>query len=183
MLNLGIVKYGVIYADPPWTFGTYSPKGKGRSAEQHYDCMNLDDIKALPVETWTANDALLLLWTTDPFLVKALEVMAAWGFKYKTVGFVWAKTNRISKGWFTGMGFWTRANPEICLLGTKGHPKRQSKAVHKLVIAPRQEHSRKPDEIYDRIEALVAGPYLELFARRNHAGWDSWGKEVCDENN
>src|SRR5246500_1007072 len=83
--------YKVIYADPPWTFSTYSRKGKGRSAEAYYDCMTLVDIKALPVSQWAADDCVLLLWTTDPLLEKAFEVIHAWGFTFKTVGFYWAK--------------------------------------------------------------------------------------------
>jgi N6-adenosine-specific RNA methylase IME4 len=126
----------------------------------------------------------LLLWTTDPLLEKALEIVRAWGFVYKTVGFYWAKLNK-SQGklvfddnsFFTGLGFWTRANPEMCLLATRGKPKRKSSAVKKLVIAPRREHSRKPDEVYDRIEALCDGPYLEMFARRSRPSWDNWGMQ------
>jgi len=177
-------QYKVIYADPPWTFATYSDKGKGRSAEAHYDCMSVKDIAALPVSAWAADDAVLLLWTTDPLLEKALEIARAWGFVYKTVGFYWAKLNK-SQGklvfdensFFTGLGFWTRANPEMCLLATRGKPKRKSSAVKKLVIVPRREHSRKPDEVYDRIEALCDGPYLEMFARRSRPGWDNWGMQ------
>ena len=177
-------QYKVIYADPPWTFATYSDKGKGRSAEAHYDCMSVKEIAALPVSAWAADDAVLLLWTTDPLLGKALEIVRAWGFVYKTVGFYWAKLNK-SQGrlmfddssFFTGLGFWTRANPETCLLATRGKPKRKSSAVKKLVIAPRREHSRKPDEVYDRIEALCDGPYLEMFARRSRPGWDNWGMQ------
>jgi N6-adenosine-specific RNA methylase IME4 len=177
--------YRVILADPPWTFGTWSDKGKGRSAEAHYDTMTLEGIKALPVATWAADDAVLLMWATDPLLDRALEVIRAWGFTYKTVGFYWAKLNigrhgpTYSEGdFFTGMGFWTRANPEPCLLATKGHPKRRSGAVKKLVIAPRREHSRKPDEVQERIERLVEGPYLEMFARTTRPGWDAWGLEA-----
>jgi N6-adenosine-specific RNA methylase IME4 len=175
--------YRVIYADPPWTFATYSRKGKGRSAEAHYDCMSLADIKALPVAEWAARDCVLLLWTTDPLLEKALEVIRAWGFTYKTVGFCWAKLNKSAsptldeRSFFTGLGFWTRANPELCLLATRGHPKRRSRNVKKLIVSPRREHSRKPDEAYARIEALCEGPYLELFARAPRPGWDSWGHE------
>jgi N6-adenosine-specific RNA methylase IME4 len=177
--------YRVILADPPWTFGTWSDKGKGRSAEAHYDTMTLEGIKALPVARWAAQDAILFMWATDPLLDRALEVIRAWGFTYKTVGFYWAK---LSKGtgrlllteadFFTGMGFWTRANPEPCLLATKGQPKRRSGAVRKLVIAPRREHSRKPDEVQERIEQLVEGPYLEMFARTTRPGWDAWGMQA-----
>jgi N6-adenosine-specific RNA methylase IME4 len=176
-------RYKVIYADPPWTFSTYSHKGKGRSAEAYYDCMALADIKALPVAEWAADDCVLLLWTTDPLLEKAFEVIRAWGFTYKTVGFYWAKLKRPAplyndENFFTGLGFWTRANPESCLLATRGKPHRLSANVRKLIISPRREHSRKPDEVYPRIEALCEGPYLEMFARSSRPGWDRWGLDV-----
>ena len=177
--------YGVIYADPPWAFSTYSRKGKGRSAEAYYDCMTLDQIKAVPVAEWSAKDCILLLWTTDPLLQQALEVVRAWGFTYKTIGFYWAKLKRYAApdqysdgSFFTGMGFWTRANPEPCLLATRGSPRRRSANVRKLIVSPRREHSRKPDEVYERIEALSEGPYLELFARNTRSGWDSAGVET-----
>ncbi len=177
--------YRVIYADPPWTFATYSHKGKGRSPEAYYDCMSLEEICALPVRDWAAKDCVLFLWATDPLLEKAFAVIRAWGFTYKTVGFYWAKLNRSPppllfsrRNFFTGLGFWTRANPEPCLLATRGHPKRLRADVAKLVIAPRREHSRKPEEVYERIEALCEGPYLELFARRGRRGWDSWGLDT-----
>lgn len=170
-------RYRVIYADPPWTFATYSQKGKGRSAEAHYDCMSLDEVKALPVADWAADDAILLLWATDPLLDRAFEVIRAWGFTYKTVGFYWVKENASGKGFFTGLGFWTRANPEQCLLATRGHPKRKAADVKKLVVSPRREHSRKPDEIYGHIERLAEGPYLEMFARASRPGWDTWGAQ------
>lgn len=182
--------YRVIYADPPWRFATYSDKGKGRSAEAHYDCLSLADIKAFPVASWAASNAVLLLWATDPLLPRALEVIDAWGFTYKTVGFYWVKLNksvegRLSREWpllserdfFTGLGFWTRANPEPCLLATRGQPKRLAGDIPKLLIAPRREHSRKPDEAYARIERLLAGPCLEMFARRGRPGWDGFGDQ------
>jgi N6-adenosine-specific RNA methylase IME4 len=172
--------YKVIYADPPWTFATYSRKGKGRSAEAHYDCMSMADIEALPVAQWAADDCVLFLWTTDPLLQKAFEIIRTWGFTYKTVGFYWVKLNKPASAghdrrFFTGLGFWTRANPELCLLATRGKPHRRRADVHKLIVSPRREHSRKPDEAYERIEALCEGPYLEMFARFPRPGWDSWG--------
>ena len=183
-------EYKVIYADPPWRFATYSDKGKGRSPEAHYDCLSLDEIKALPVGKWAAGDAVLLLWATDPLLPRALEVIEAWGFTYKTVGFYWVKLNKSAapitlgdgpllseRDFFTGLGFWTRANPEPCLLAARGHPKRLAGDVQKLLIAPRREHSRKPDDAYGRIERLLPGPYLELFARQSRPGWDAWGNQ------
>jgi N6-adenosine-specific RNA methylase IME4 len=176
--------YRVIYADPPWSFATYSARGKGRSADAHYDCMDLDTIKRLPVASWAHPDAVLLMWATDPLLDRALEVIRAWGFAYKTVGFYWTKLNKGTPAlaseadFFTGLGFWTRANPEPCLLATRGRPRRRSGSVRKLVVAPRREHSRKPDEMYERIEALLEGPYLELFARGSRPGWDGWGAQI-----
>jgi N6-adenosine-specific RNA methylase IME4 len=176
-------EYRVIYADPPWSFATYSRKGKGRSAEAHYDCLSLADIKALPVGEWAAPDCVLLLWTTDPLLDKAMDVIRAWGFTFKTVGFYWAKLNKShrllysERDFFTGLGFWTRANPELCLLATTGHPQRRSRAVRKLIVSPRREHSRKPEEAYQRIEALCDGPYLEIFSRARRPGWDAWGDQ------
>jgi len=177
--------YKVIYADPPWTFGTYSRKGKGRSPEAYYDCMSLADIEALPVAEWAAEHCALFLWTTDPMLEKAFAVIRAWGFTYKTIGFYWVKLNKSAtrpvfgaSDFFTGLGFWTRANPELCLLATRGHPRRRRADVPKLIVSPRREHSRKPDEVYDRIEALCEGPYLEMFARSERPGWRPWGLEA-----
>ena len=177
-------EYRVIYADPPWSFATYSDKGKGRSAQAHYDCLGMDDLCKIPVREWAARNCALFLWTTDPLLPQALKLIEAWGFTYKTVGFYWAKLNRSAPGkrfaeedFFTGLGFWTRANVEQCLLATRGKPKRKAKDVRRLVIAPRREHSRKPEEVYQRIERLLSGPYLELFARGTRPGWDSWGDQ------
>jgi N6-adenosine-specific RNA methylase IME4 len=176
--------YRVVYADPPWTFATYSRKGKGRSAEAWYDCMSVADIRALPVADWAAPDCVLFLWVTDPLLPTAFEVIRDWGFTYKTVGLYWAKLNKSAdpavfteRSFFAGLGFWTRANPELCLLATRGHPRRRRSDVRKLIVSPRREHSRKPDEAYARIEALCEGPYLEMFARRRRDGWDAWGIE------
>ena len=178
-------RYKVIYADPPWTFATYSRKGKGRSPEAYYDCMSLADIKALPVADWAADDCALFLWTTDPMLEKAFDVIRAWGFTYKTVGFYWIKLNKLethtvyhASSFFTGLGFWTRANPETCLLATRGKPRRRRADIPKLIVSPRREHSRKPDEVYDRIEGLCEGPYLEMFARSARPAWFPWGQEA-----
>lgn len=171
------MKYGAILADPPWHFAVRSPKGEGRSASRHYATGCHDTLASIPVSDWAADDCALFIWATDPMLPAALDLMAAWGFTFKTVAFHWTKRNRDGSP-FTGMGYWTRANPEQCLLGTRGNPKRLHKDVRRWIDAPRREHSRKPDEIYDRIERLVAGPYLEMFARQTKAGWDAWGNEV-----
>ncbi len=171
-------KYNVIYADPPWTFKTYSDKGKDRSPENHYNVMSLKDICNLPISKIANDNSVLLMWVVDPLLDKAFEVINAWGFKYKTVGFTWAKTNKKSMGFFTGLGYWTRGNPEMCLLATKGKPKRLSKSVPQLVVEQRREHSIKQDIMYNNIENLLEGPYIELFARTQRSGWDSWGNQT-----
>lgn len=178
MHHISNKKYKTILADPPWTFLTRSDKGKDRSAEQHYSCMSFDDILKLPVGEIADKDCMLFLWTTDPMLEKSFEVIKAWGFEYKTVGFVWVKRCRKSEEWFMGMGYYTRANPEYCLLATKGHPKRNSRSVRKLIDSPLREHSRKPDDVYKRITTLTDGPFIELFSRTDTKGWDNWGNET-----
>lgn len=172
-----MTEYGCVLSDPPWHFSIRSPKGGARSASTHYDTMTLADIKALPVADWCARDAVLLLWAIDPMIPQALDVMRAWGFTFKTVGFYWTKTNRDGSP-FTGMGFWSRANPETCLLGTRGKPKRIAKDVRRLIVAPRREHSRKPEEVYSRTERLCAGPYLDMFSRQARPGWAQFGNEA-----
>lgn len=171
-------KYGVIYADPPWDFKTRSDRGRGRSADNHYPIPDFETLRNLPVQNLAAKDAVLLMWVTDPHLEIGLGLMKDWGFTYKTVGFYWAKEKRKSDGFFTGMGYWTRANPEQCILGTRGNPSRLAKDVKKLVVSKLREHSRKPDEIRDSIRRLVPGPYLEMFARSTDQHWDSWGNQV-----
>ena len=141
--------------------------------------MKLEEICALPVAEIAAPDSVLFLWATFPMLAEALRVISAWGFKYKTVAFVWLKLNKKSLSWFYGMGFWTRSNAEICLFATKGHPKRQSKSVHQLIISPVEAHSKKPDITRDKITELMGEfPRVELFARQPTPGWDVWGNEV-----
>lgn len=169
-------KYTVLYADPPWR---YRNKPNGRSPESHYPTMKTEDICALPVQALAAEDCALFLWVTMPMLFEAQKVLAAWGFRYKTVAFVWVKQNRKGSGIFWGMGYWTRANAELCLLATRGRPQRRAKNIHQVIISPVEEHSKKPEEARQRIEALLGEvPRLELFARRPSPGWDVWGNEV-----
>ena len=171
-------KYSVIYADPPWSFKTYSDKGKDRSPENHYNVMSFKDICNLPVNNIANDNSVLLMWVIDPMLDLAFDVIEAWGFQYKTVGFTWAKTNKTNMGMFTGLGYWTRGNPEMCLLATKGKPKRIHKDVKQLIVSQREEHSKKP-LMHKEIERLVEGPYIELFARKKpYDNWDYWGNEI-----
>lgn len=206
--DLRMFGYGAILADPPWQMAMFSDKGRGRCPDgretndrgnmigganndpaRHYETMALADIKALPVNHLAAPDCALFMWAVDPMLPHALEVGSAWGFEFKTVAFYWAKTRREGstrgrdlEGWDKhfpmGTGYWTRANPEMCLLFTRGRPKRLSAGVRKLLVEPRREHSRKPDRVHTDIEALCAGPYVELFGRAPRPGWDVWGNQV-----
>lgn len=184
-MKLPAKKYAVIVADPPWSFKSWSEKGEGRSAKNHYEVMRTKDIAALPVSSIAAPDCALMLWAVMPQLPEALAVITAWGFKFKTVAFTWVKQNKRTSTLFydtddifTGMGYYTRANCELCILATRGNPKRISSNVLQPILAPVREHSRKPDEAYKRIERLFAGPYIDLFSRECRENWDAWGKEV-----
>jgi N6-adenosine-specific RNA methylase IME4 len=170
-------KFGAIYADPAWLFLSRGEHGEGRSASAHYTTTTLDGMKALPIAELAAENCVLFMWMVDWCPQDALDLMRAWGFTHKTTAFTWTKTTE-NGAEFMGQGYWTRANPEDCWLATRGNPKRLFADVRQLVTAPVMEHSRKPDEIYARIERLVAGPYLELFARRPRDGWVSWGNEL-----
>ena len=168
--------YQIIYADPPWR---YDQKGLQGAAEKHYSTMSLEDICKLPVGSISAKDSILFLWATFPQLPAALRVISAWGFKYKTVAFLWLKKNRKADSWFFGLGFWTRGNAEVCLLATRGHTKRQSSKIHQFIISPIEAHSKKPDIVRDKIVELAGDvPRIELFARQTTPGWDVWGNEV-----
>lgn len=185
--------YNVGLIDPPWKYVTWSAKGLGKSPDKHYATMTVDQLKALPVGHLFSKRAVIFVWIIDSHMEIALEVIRAWGFRYKTVGFYWAKTTKDGDGFPMGTGHWTRANPEHayecyqedeqeaerCLLATtRLNPPRQDKGVPRLIVSPKREHSRKPDETYDRIERLVDGPYIELFSRNEREGWDCWGDEA-----
>lgn len=178
-LNECKILHNVIYADPPWSFKTYSDKGKEKSADNHYLCMSLEEIKSLPINHITNNDCILFLWVTGPMLPLQIEVATAWGFTYKTVGFNWVKLNKKSKTPFIGLGYYTRSNPEwvlICTKGTPGRPK--DKSISSVILSEIREHSRKPDEIIDYIERMYDGPYCELFARQQRPNWTCLGNQV-----
>lgn len=178
--------YGAILADPPWKFEHWGKSYVcGRDPERYYELMTLERIKALPVLDLAAADCVLFLWVTWPLLQQSLSVIEAWGFEYKTCAFSWMKADVSTVNLFSGpvdadmkLGYWTRANSEVCLLATRGKPKRLKADVRQGIIEPARQHSRKPSCVHERIERLVAGPYLELFARQLHAGWDSWGNET-----
>lgn len=174
--------YGAILADPPWHFEVWA-EGSARNASSKYGTMRAAEIATIPVADLAAPDCALFIWICWPKLFDAIKVLDGWGFTYKTCAFSWMKADPYrlfadDTTPFAGMGYWTRANSEVCLLATRGKPKRLNADVRQGIIAPRREHSRKPDGIHERIERLVAGPYVELFARQRRPGWDAWGNEV-----
>lgn len=176
-------KYNIIYADPPWRFQVWSrDTGLERSADKHYHTMQKKDIQNMRnvIDKISDKNCVLFLWVTAPCLEEGLELIKAWGFTYKTIAFTWIKQNKKSDSLFWGMGYYTRANTELCLLATRGKPlKRVSKAVHSVIISKIREHSRKPDEVRERIVELFGNlPRIELFARQKIEGWDCWGDEV-----
>jgi len=176
--------YKNILADPPWYWRNYAADAPGmthersRGAMRHYPCMTTDQICGLQAPA--ADDCVLFLWACWPNLKDAMQVIDAWGFEYKTLAWVWVKTNRNSMGFFTGMGYYTRANSEPCFLATRGKPGLpEDKGVQALIVSPVREHSRKPDEQYRKVESLYPNStYLEMFARRKRDGWDAWGNQV-----
>ena len=176
--NISENTYSIIYADPPWQYKTWTAKKGHKSAAAHYKTMKIEDIAQIPVGEIADKDCFLFLWATYPNLPQALAVMEAWGFIYKTVAFTWVKTYKNGKP-VVGLGYWTRANAEICLLGVRGKPKRINNNVSQVIIEPPREHSRKPDEARNRITKLMGGlPRIELFAREKPDGWDVWGNET-----
>lgn len=159
--------FGTIYADPPWLYTNQSTRG---STEDHYPGLSPDAIAAMPVARLAAPDAHLHLWTTNAFLFDARQVMEAWGFEYRSC-FVWIKPG-------VGMGNYWRVSHEFCLLGIRGSAPFGSRSEASWREWPRGRHSAKPEPMYDLIEAVSPGPYLELFARCTRKGWTSWGNEV-----
>ena len=175
-LMLGIMLPASFTPIPPWR---YSAKKVQGAAENHYPTMSIEELCALPVADLAAPDSALFLWATFPQLPEALRLIEAWGFTYKSVAFVWLKKNKKADSWFYGLGFWTRGNAEICLLATKGHPKRQAANIHQFIVSPIEAHSKKPDEARDKIISLMGDlPRVELFARQTPPGWAVWGNEV-----
>lgn len=183
--------FGLIHADPPWPFAT---RGNGDQVpargEQPYPTMTMDELRALPVEQHAAKDCVLIMWIVEANLEDALALGKAWGFTYKTSAFTWRKMVKVgSKNTLkplpapedrkarTGMGYWTRKQTERCILFTRGRPKRLDAGVVEIIDAEIREHSRKPDETYERCERLAAGPYLDLFGRCSRKGWKVWGNE------
>jgi N6-adenosine-specific RNA methylase IME4 len=173
-------KYGVIVADPPWS---YRNAGLDTAAANHYETQTDGWVNSLEVGALAADDSVLLLWGVWPKLPECIAVALAWGFEYKT-GFPWVKVNSVFDDAFEGtrftvpygIGFWIRGASEVVLVCTKGKPSPPTDGWIGL-LSPNLGHSRKPDSIYQYAESLP-GPYLEMFARRKREGWDAFGNEI-----
>lgn len=187
--GLGSHHYQVITADPPWRYRA------GGNRKPPYPTMTLDELKALPVRDLAAPNCAMFMWTSGPFLGWSMDLLKWWGFTYKTYTFVWVKTwpredGRLFVDWqevldgpdfdagAMGTGHWTHANAEIVLFGTRGDPQRLNTGVRQLIVDARRQHSAKPAETHARVERLLAGPYLELFGRRQRRGWTVWGNQA-----
>lgn len=177
-------KYDIIYADPPWEYKQSGTAKYTRGmAKWHYPTMTTDDICKLPVRNIAKEDTILLMWATFPNFPEAIRVIEGWGFIYKTAAFVWVKKNKRSDSLFWGMGAYTRANAEVCLIAvskkTKATQIVKNHAVHQIVLSPIEEHSKKPNEVMKRISDLFGEvSKIELFARNQVENWDCWGNEV-----
>ncbi len=194
MIPIPSGQYGVIYADPAWSYTMYSDKGYGKSPDAHYQCSHFDVMAALRDQLLFASapHCVLVMWAVWPMLPQALALMGAWGFEFKTGG-SWSKVSTHGKQAF-GTGYILRSTEEPFLIGTLGSPRIKNKSTRNRfytddvpndlrelslsVTALRREHSRKPDEMVTLIEELFDGPYLELFARTSRPGWTSWGNET-----
>lgn len=176
MIEFPNQKFKIILADPPWTYDDKALAGD-RGLTNKYGTMSLDELKALPVKDIAEDDSFLFLWVTNPLLHEGLEVLKAWGFEYKTVAFTWVKET-INGLEFIGMGNYTRANPELCLLGKKGKPKVIDHSIRNHTRARMGKHSQKPDIIRKNIVRLCGDvPRIELFARTKIFGWATWGND------
>ena len=177
-MNLPNKKYNIIYADPPWSYRDKALSGN-RGACCKYKTQEKTWIDNMPVKSIADDNCVLFLWVTMPKLNECWDLIKRWGFTYKTVAFTWIKKNKKSDTLFWGMGRWTRANAELCLLATKGNPKRINAGVHSVINTPIEKHSKKPHETRTRIVNLIGDvPRIELFARERIQGWDSWGDEI-----
>lgn len=184
MIALPNKKYEIIYADPPWEYKQSGSKKNSRGmAKQHYPTMSTEDICKLPIQRIATDRAILFMWATIPNIGEALKVIEAWGFEYKTAAFVWIKKNKKSNTNFWGMGAYTRANAEICLLGISKNTKAKEQVlrhdIHQIIESPILRHSEKPPEVRVKIKELLGDQSaIELFARQEVEGWDCWGNEV-----
>lgn len=182
-MNFPKKKFKIILADPPWKYGFYGNKGRKVNDPKYkispYEGMDIEDIKKLPVSDIAADDSVLLMWITYPCLPWLMEVLEAWNFKFVTVAFTWVKRNKNSATYFTGLGNYTRANAEICVLAKKGKGcKVLDKTISQIIDNPVGEHSKKPDIVRKKIIQLFGDlERIELFARTKVHGWTTWGND------
>lgn len=194
-------KFKVILSDVPWLYND-KREGYGGSAP-HYASLSTEDLAKLPVKEISDDDCILFFWTTFPFLPEALHIMESWGFKYKTVGFVWIKLNTqinriigqirefllnpgienllamFKKIFFYGIGSYTRSNVEVCLIGIKGRPAVLNKNISQLIVWPKSKHSEKPKSIMSKIVEMMGDvPRIEIFSREKVEGWEVLGNEI-----
>lgn len=192
-------KYSIILADPPWMENKRNNQNTkfGRSSQGYYNLMTTQQICDLPIRDITEPNCALFMWVTFPHLFDAEKVMKAWGFKYKTIAFNWFKVNKNNEKPCFGIGYYTKSNTEICLLGIKGKMKPISNYVSQVIISEeddsdimetatvvsvRQEHSKKPAIVRDKIVELFGDlPRIELFARNTTDGWDAFGDQIGNE--
>lgn len=187
------MKYGAILIDPPVSFKMYSEKTNSRTAAAQYSLLSWEGLASLgpSIDAVALPDACLFLWVCSPLIPETLRMAEAWGWEYKTVAFTWVKTNQDRLSMALKLGYWTRANSEQVWLFTRGKPQRRSKgvlqALHATIDYPAEsaavvtypgQHSAKPEEVQNRIQQLVDGPYLEIFARRYRPGWTTIGNEL-----
>ncbi len=177
-------KYKIVYADPPWKFGSKAYQDSDRKMlvleKTQYNTLSVDELKKLNVKDITEEDCICFMWVTDSHLKEGIEVLESWGFKYKTIGFNWIK--KYASGSFcVNFAPWTLKSWEICLIGIKGIMGKHKivNNIQGLVIEERTIHSKKPEEVRKRIEKLFGNlKRIELFARNKKEGWDVWGNEV-----
>lgn len=178
-------KYRVILIDPPWPFRTFSsPDEIATLGEKPYECMTLGQIAAIPMRDYMARNCAVFIWENDS--LNATDwLRRAWGLRLGTANaFIWMKLKDNQLDLYDpppfrlGMGYYTRKQAEVCHLLVKGQMSRKDMGVRQVIQAPRRQHSRKPDEIYARIETMYDGPYLEMFARQTRLNWDAMGDEV-----
>lgn len=171
-----MTKYDIIYADPPWK---YADKGCRGAAEHHYSTLSVEQLAKLPVNEISSDNSILFIWGTYPMLREMFQVIEAWGFEYKSIGFQWIKLTSTKNKFSFGLGHYTRSNSEPCFIATKGKPKILVNNISQLVFSSNLRHSKKPDTIRDKIVELCGDvPRIELFARDKTDGWHVWGDEV-----
>jgi site-specific DNA-methyltransferase (adenine-specific) len=173
-------KYKIIYADPPWNVRTFKEKKDGMiSRELPYQRMTDKQIMELPISKIADVDSILFMWVIDNRIPFMSALFNSWGFTYKCVGFVWAKQSKTTSGFNGGFSSYTKRDCEFCFIGTRGKYLNLKRGVNQILLEPKTVHSKKPNEIRNRIVQLCGYvSRIELFARQRVDGWDAWGNEV-----